>query len=198
MRPEPRAVRHRLACTIWRGLPLRRVVLRMPGMSSLWVLDEPPSPLRASLMARATPLWRAADSFSPGPHPVVGHPRGFWRGANTLPSTWDMRVPRSTGERLRDVEPEYRRIGHEGGGFPGTLRMSRSAARTICVVLRAHLLTCLVLSFTDTPRRSPALWLGRGTGCLGVACVVAAIRCGLAGGGAGGRVPSAACVRVGD
>lgn len=67
----------------------------------------------------------------PGPHPVaIAIHGGFWRaGFNLLYMGHACEALRAAGIATWNIE--YRGIGHDGGGFPGTLRDAASASACV-------------------------------------------------------------------
>ncbi|WP_163990122.1 alpha/beta hydrolase family protein [Pyxidicoccus caerfyrddinensis] len=92
-------------------------------MSSMWVLDTPP-PAADARIPYALLEHQFGDlrlPTGPGPHPVVVVIHGgFWRAKYDLEHIGHL-CAELTRQGFATWSLEFRRVGHEGGGWPGTL-----------------------------------------------------------------------------
>ncbi len=92
-------------------------------MSSMWVL-ETPAPAADARIAYGTEPHQFGDlrlPAGPGPHPVVVVVHGgFWRAKYGLEHAGHLCAD-LTQRGFATWSLEYRRVGHDGGGWPGTL-----------------------------------------------------------------------------
>jgi acetyl esterase/lipase len=82
--------------------------------------------------------WPASKSKSKSPHPlVINIHGGFWRARYDLQHTGHL-CAALTATGLATANLEYRRIGNEGGAWPGTFSDIRSAYHFLLQNARAH------------------------------------------------------------
>lgn len=92
-------------------------------MSSMWVLETPPPPADARIVYGEKPhqFTELRKPPGPGPHPVVVFIHGgFWRAKYDLEHAGHLCADLAK-RGIATWSLEYRRVGHEGGGYPGTL-----------------------------------------------------------------------------
>lgn len=93
-------------------------------MSSLWVLETPPPPADERLAYGPGPHHFGElrlPTGRPPPYPVVVVVHGgFWRAKYSLEHVGHLCAD-LTKRGYATWSLEYRRVGHEGGGWPGTL-----------------------------------------------------------------------------
>ncbi|MFP2925616.1 alpha/beta hydrolase family protein [Pyxidicoccus sp. 3LG] len=93
-------------------------------MSSMWVLEAPPPPADARIAygSREHQFGDLRLPAGPGPHPVVVFVHGgFWRAKYDLEHAGHLCADLAR-RGFATWSLEYRRVGHEGGGWPGTLQ----------------------------------------------------------------------------
>jgi acetyl esterase/lipase len=92
-------------------------------MSSMWVFETPAPPADARLPYGPLPhqFGDLRLPAGPGPHPVVVVIHGgFWRAKYDLEHVGHLCAD-LTRRGFATWSLEYRRVGHDGGGWPGTL-----------------------------------------------------------------------------
>ncbi|RJS24157.1 alpha/beta hydrolase [Corallococcus sp. H22C18031201] len=92
-------------------------------MNSTWVLDEPQPPPDARIAYGEGPhrFGELRLPAGPGPHPVVVFVHGgFWRAMYGLEHAGHLCAD-LTRRGFATWSLEFRRVGHAGGGYPGTL-----------------------------------------------------------------------------
>lgn len=106
----------------------------------MWVLETPPPPADERLAYGEGP-YRFGElrlPEGPGPHPVVVVVHGgFWRARYGLEHVGHL----CTDLKRRGYATwslEYRRVGHEGGGWPGTLEDVARGADFLRTLARDH------------------------------------------------------------
>ncbi|QSQ11080.1 alpha/beta hydrolase family protein [Myxococcus landrumensis] len=132
-------------------------------MSSLWVLDEP-SPAPDARIAYGPGPHHFGElrlPSGPGPHPVVVVVHGgFWRAKYDL-AYMGHACAALTASGFATWSLEFRRIGHEGGGFPGTFEDVALGADHLRALAGAHSLDLSRVVFMGHSAGGHlALWLG--------------------------------------
>jgi acetyl esterase/lipase len=131
-------------------------------MNPLWMLEEPP-PGADARMAYGDGLYQFGDlrlPAGPGPHPVavVVH-GGFWRAKYDLEHVGHLCADLAR-RGLATWSLEYRRVGHAGGGWPGTLEdVARGADFLRTLAGRYPLDLTRVVALGHSAGGHLALWL---------------------------------------
>jgi len=138
-------------------------------MNPLWML-ETPAPAADARIAYGTEAHQFGDLRlppGPGPHPVVLMVHGgFWR------AKYDLEHVGHLCEDLRQRgyatwSLEYRRVGHEGGGWPGTFLDVARGADFLTTLAQSHPLSLSRVVFMGHSAGGHlALWLAGRRGIL--------------------------------
>ncbi|MBZ4415442.1 S9 family peptidase [Myxococcus sp. RHSTA-1-4] len=132
-------------------------------MSSMWVLETPAPPADARIPYGPLPhqFGDLRLPAGPGPHPVVVVIHGgFWRAKYDLEHVAHLcaDLPR---RGFATWSLEYRRVGHEGGGWPGTLEDVALGADFLRTLERSHALDLSrVVALGHSAGGHLAMWLG--------------------------------------
>ncbi len=136
-------------------------VKRLNRAQFLLTTPPPPADLRLPYGADLLQFGELRLPKGPGPHPValVIH-GGFWRAAYDLTHIGHLAAA-LTAAGLATWSIEYRRIGHPGGGWPGTFLDVAAAADHLRVLAPAHHLDLgRVTAIGHSAGGHLALWLG--------------------------------------
>ncbi|WP_426748112.1 alpha/beta hydrolase [Myxococcus faecalis] len=109
-------------------------------MSSMWILDEaPPAPdARIPYGPGTHHFGELRLPSGPGPHPVVvAIHGGFWRAKYDLAHLGHA-CAALTASGFATWSLEFRRVGHEGGGYPGTLEDVALGADFLRTLAESH------------------------------------------------------------
>jgi acetyl esterase/lipase len=109
-------------------------------MNPLWMLETPSPPADARI-----PYGKQAHQFGdlrlppgPGPHPVVVMVHGgFWRAKYDLEHAGHLCAD-LTRRGYATWSLEYRRVGHEGGGWPGTFEDVAQGVDFLSTLAQSH------------------------------------------------------------
>lgn len=132
-------------------------------MGSMWVLETPPPAADARL-----PYGPLEPQFGdlrlpvgPGPHPVVVVVHGgFWRAKYDLEHIGHV-CAELTRQGFATWSLEYRRVGHEGGGWPGTFEDVALGTDFLRILARSQALDLArVVALGHSAGGHLALWLG--------------------------------------
>jgi acetyl esterase/lipase len=111
-------------------------------MSSMWVLETPPPAAEARIPYGPLPhqFGELRRPSTPGPHPVVVVIHGgFWRAKYDLEHAGHLCAD-LTQRGYATWSLEYRRVGHDGGGWPGTLEDVALGADFLRTLAASHAL----------------------------------------------------------
>lgn len=101
-------------------------------------LTPPPADLRLRYGDHAAQFIDLRLPKTKGPHPVaVNIHGGYWRNKYSLDHGGHL-CAALTAKGIATANLEYRRVGDEGGGWPGTLEDIRNAYRYVRQVARQH------------------------------------------------------------
>lgn len=132
-------------------------------MSSLWILEEAPAAPDARIAYGPGPHHFGELRLPPGkgPHPVVvAIHGGFWRAKYDLAHLGHL-CAALTASGFATWNLEFRRIGHEGGGYPGTLEDVALGADFLRTLADSHPLDLSRVVFLGHSAGGHlALWLG--------------------------------------
>jgi acetyl esterase/lipase len=109
-------------------------------MDPLWMLDtpSPPADARIAYGEDAHQFGELRLPAGPGPHPVVVMVHGgFWRARYGLEHVGHLCAD-LTRRGYATWSIEYRRVGHEGGGWPGTFEDAARAMDFLRPLARSH------------------------------------------------------------
>ncbi len=129
----------------------------------MWVLETPAPPPDARV-----PYGSLSHQFGdlrlpsgPGPHPVVVVVHGgFWRAKYDLEHVGHLCAD-LTQRGVATWSLEYRRVGHDGGGWPGTLEDVALGVDFLRTLERSHALDLArVVALGHSAGGHLALWLG--------------------------------------
>jgi acetyl esterase/lipase len=133
------------------------------GMSSMWVLETPPPPADARIAygGLAHQHGELRLPSGPGPHPVVVVVHGgFWRAKYDQEHVGHLCAD-LTSRGYATWSLEYRRVGHEGGGWPGTLDDVALGTDFLRTLAKAHPLDLTrVVALGHSAGGHLAAWLG--------------------------------------
>ena len=139
----------------------------MTAEAELWILSEPP-PLATTRVVYGPDTQHFADLYLPegrGVHPViVGIHGGFWRAKYDL-AHFGHAAAALARAGFAVFSLEYRRIGQEGGGCPGTLHDVARGTDFLREVATKHSLDLKhVLTLGHSAGGQLALWLAARNG----------------------------------
>jgi acetyl esterase/lipase len=132
-------------------------------MSSMWVLEMPAPPSDERIPYGSLPhqFGDLRRPSGPGPHPVVLVVHGgFWRAKYDLEHVGHLCAD-LTARGFATWSLEYRRVGHDGGGWPGTLEDVALGADFLRTLERSHALDLSrVVALGHSAGGHLAMWLG--------------------------------------
>lgn len=132
-------------------------------MSSMWVLETPAPAADARIAYGAEPhqFGDLRVPAGPGPHPVVVVVHGgFWRAKYGLEHAGHLCAD-LTQRGFATWSLEYRRVGHEGGGWPGTLEDVARGTDFLRTLARTHALDLArVVALGHSAGGHLVAWLG--------------------------------------
>ncbi len=101
-------------------------------------LTPPPADSRLRYGSRAVQFIDLRLPKTSGPHPLVLNIHGgFWRNKYSLDHAGHL-CAALTAKGIATANVEYRRVGDEGGGWPGTLEDIRNSYRYVRQMSREH------------------------------------------------------------